>query len=284
MTTASATVERTQTDQPPRAGLVTGLTFVAALVFMVLLRGGAFVIGIGLLFLVFVPLEKLFAFRPQKVFRKGLVTDLTHFIVNNVFVTIGALAFVVVAAIPYFWIRNFNLQGYLPTGVSIALAVVLVFVGQYWGHRFTHTVPLLWRFHSVHHSIEQMDWVAAGRLHPFDSAFTQAFTIMPLFVLGYGGGVFAGVAVFITLLAIFQHANVRIRFPVLRWIVPTPEWHHWHHAIDAEARDKNFGLPVVDKLFGTAYLPKGRRPTGFGVDDPVPQDGYLRQLAYPFRL
>ena len=53
---------------------------------------------------------------------------------------------------------------------------------------------------------------------------------------------------------------------------------------DAEARDKNFGLPVVDKLFGTAYLPQDRRPTGFGVPDPVPQDGYLRQLAYPFRL
>ena len=272
MTTASTT----------RAGLVTGLTFGAALVFMVVLRGGAFVVGIGLLFLVFVPLEKLFAFRPQKVFRTGIVTDLTHFIVNNVFVTIGAIALVVVAAIPYLWIRSFNLQGSLPPAVSIVLAVVLVFVGNYWGHRFTHTVPLLWRFHSVHHSIEQMDWVAAGRLHPFDSAFTQAFTIMPLFVLGYGGGVFAGVAVFITLLAIFQHANVRIRFPVLRWIVPTPEWHHWHHAIDEEARDKNFGLPVVDKIFCTAHMPKGRHPTGFGTHSPVPQAGYLQHLAYPF--
>jgi len=96
--------------------------------------------------------------------------------------------------------------------------------------------------------------------------------------------VFAGAAVFVTLLAIFQHANVRFRFPGVRWIINTPEWHHWHHAIDAEARDKNFGLPVVDKLFGTAYLPQDRRPTGFGVPDPVPQDGYLRQLAYPFRL
>jgi sterol desaturase/sphingolipid hydroxylase (fatty acid hydroxylase superfamily) len=35
-------------------------------------------------------------------------------------------------------------------------------------------VPFLWRFHAVHHSTEQMDWVAAGRLHPLDSAFTQA--------------------------------------------------------------------------------------------------------------
>jgi sterol desaturase/sphingolipid hydroxylase (fatty acid hydroxylase superfamily) len=190
---------------------------------------------------------------------------------------------VVVAALPFYWLRNFNLQSHLPTSVAIALAAALVFVGQYWGHRFTHTVPQLWRFHAVHHSIEQMDWIAAGRLHPFDSAFTQAFTIMPLFILGYGGGVFAGVAVFVTLLAIFQHANVRLRFPIVRWIVPTPEWHHWHHAIDDEARDKNFGLPVVDKIFGTAHMPKGKRPTGFGTHEPVPQEGYLRHLAYPFR-
>jgi sterol desaturase/sphingolipid hydroxylase (fatty acid hydroxylase superfamily) len=269
-------------ERTSRAGLVTVLTLMGAIVFVLIVRGGTIVVGIALLFLVFVPLEKLFSLRKQKVFRKGLLTDLTHFMVNNVFVTIGAVALVVVAAIPYYWIRNINLQSYLPTSAAIALAVALVFVGNYWGHRLTHTVPQLWRFHSVHHSIEQMDWIAAGRLHPFDSAFTQAFTIMPLFVLGYGGGVFAGVAVFVTLLAIFQHANVRLRFPFLRWIIPTPEWHHWHHAIDDEARDKNFGLPVVDKIFGTAHMPKGKRPVGFGTHEPVPQEGYFRHLAYPF--
>jgi sterol desaturase/sphingolipid hydroxylase (fatty acid hydroxylase superfamily) len=265
------------------AGRVVGLTFAAALVLALVVRGGAIVIGVALLALVFVPLEKVFALRPQKVFRPSLVTDLTHFVVNNIFVTIGAVALVAVAAIPFYWLRGFDLESHLAPGIAIPVAVALVFVGNYWGHRLTHSVPLLWRFHSVHHSIQQMDWVAAGRLHPLDSAFTQAFTILPLFVLGYDGGVFAGAAIFVTLLAIFQHANVRLRFPVVRWIVPTPEWHHWHHSIDDEARDTNFGLPIVDKVFGTAHLPKGRRPSGFGTHDPVPQASYLRQLAYPFR-
>jgi sterol desaturase/sphingolipid hydroxylase (fatty acid hydroxylase superfamily) len=143
-------------------------------------------------------------------------------------------------------------------------------------------VPFLWRFHSVHHSIERMDWVASARLHPIDQAFTQACAIAPLVVLGFGGGAFAGIAVVFTLLALFQHANVRLRFPGLRWVINTPEWHHWHHAVDPEARDKNFGLPVIDRLFGTAYLPKGRRPSGFGVSDPVPDEGWWRHLAYPF--
>jgi sterol desaturase/sphingolipid hydroxylase (fatty acid hydroxylase superfamily) len=257
---------------------------VGAVVVSLVVRGAGAIIGFAVLFVVFVPLERRFALRPQAVFRRSYVTDLTHFLLNRVFVTFGAIVFVVIAALPLLWVRVIDVESMLPARVTMPLAVTLVVVGNYWGHRLTHTVPLLWRFHAVHHSIEHMDWVAAARLHPLDAAFTQAFTILPLFLLGYDERGFAGAAVFVTLLAIFQHANLRIRFPGLRWIVNTPEWHHWHHAIDADARDKNFGLPIVDKLFGTAYLPRDRRPTGFGVDDAVPQDGYLRQLAYPFRL
>jgi len=260
---------------------VTLLTFAAAVVFALVVRGGAG-IGIALLFLVFVPLEKLFALRRQRVLRRGLLTDLTHMLVNGAVTAVAVVALVVVAAIPVLWIRRFDVEGALPAEFAVGLAVALVAVGNYWGHRLTHQVPFLWRFHAVHHSSEQLDWVASGRLHPLDQAFTQAFTVFPLFVLGYGAGAFGGVTVFVTLLALFQHANVRLRFPVLRWVINTPEWHHWHHAIDDDARDKNFGLPIVDKLFGTAYLPKGRRPVGFGTRSPVPPEGYLRHLAYPF--
>ncbi len=261
--------------------VITILTFVAALVFALAVRGNA-AIGIALLFLVFVPLEKLFSLHRQRVFRAGLLTDLTHLLVNNVLVAGATIVFVVLAAIPLFWIRRFDLVAQLPVEAAVALAVVVVFVGTYWGHRLSHQVPYLWRFHSVHHSIEQMDWAASGRLHPLDAAFTQALAVFPLFLLGYEGGIFAGVTVFIALLALFQHANVRLRFPGLRWVINTPEWHHWHHSVDPDARDKNFGLPVVDKIFGTAYLPKHQRPTGFGTESPVPADGYLRHLAYPF--
>src|SRR5438477_5473660 len=154
-------VAAVEQDRPTRFGLVTGLTFVAALVVALLVRGTA-VVGIAALFLLFVPLEKLFALRPQKVLRRGLLTDLTHLFVNNLFSTVGAIALVVIMALPMIWLRAFDLVGYLPAGVAVALAVVLVFVGNYWGHRLTHQVPFLWRFHAVHHSIEQMDWVASG--------------------------------------------------------------------------------------------------------------------------
>jgi sterol desaturase/sphingolipid hydroxylase (fatty acid hydroxylase superfamily) len=261
--------------------VVVGMLGAAALIGGLVLRGPG-VLGIALLFCVFVPFEKAFALRPQKVFRRGFVTDVTHIVVNNTVSTVASIVLAVVAALPLIWLRRFDLEGMLPTEASIALAAVIVLLGSYWGHRLTHSVPFLWRFHAVHHSIEEMDWLASGRLHPLDTAFTQACFLTPLVVLGYDGGVFGGVAVLVTALALFQHSNTRLRFPGVRWVINTPEWHHWHHSSAAEARDKNFGLPIIDRLFGTAYLPKHEHATDFGVPDPVPATGYVRHLAYPF--
>jgi sterol desaturase/sphingolipid hydroxylase (fatty acid hydroxylase superfamily) len=268
-------------DRTTRSGLAIGFVTVALLVVALLTRGAG-VVGIAVLFLIFVPIEKLFAFRPQKVFRRGFLTDLTHLLVNNVLITIGVLAAVVVATIPFFWLRHLNIAGSLSPAAAVLIATAIVFVGQYWAHRLTHQIPLLWRFHSVHHSIENMDWLASGRVHPIDQIFTHGAVVIPLYLLGFNGTVFGGVVVFFTLLALFQHANVRLRFPVVRWVINTPEWHHWHHALDREAINKNFGTPVIDKLFGTAYMPRGQWPSGFGTSEPVPPVGYVRQLAYPF--
>ncbi len=258
------------------------ITFLVALAVALLLRRGA-IVGIAVLGVVLVPLERLFPLRrEQPILRAGVLTDLTHFLVSGIMVGLATIVAVVVVAIPLYPIRRLDIEGLLPGWAAIAVAVAVALVGGYWGHRLTHRVPLLWRFHAVHHSTDQMDWIAAARLHPFDAAFTQTCAVLPLVVLGYQAGVFAGVAALIVVLAIFQHANVRLRFPGVRWILPTPEWHHWHHASDADAHDTNFGLPVIDKIFGTAFLPRGRRPEGFGVPDPVPATDYLGQLRYPF--
>jgi sterol desaturase/sphingolipid hydroxylase (fatty acid hydroxylase superfamily) len=274
-------VTRTDPDRPTKSGIAVGLITVAALFAAVVTRGAG-VIAIVVLFLLFVPLEKLFALRPQKVFRRGFLTDLTHLLVNNLLITVGVIAAVVVAMIPLFWVRRLDVAGMLPPAAGVVLAVLIVLFGQYWAHRLTHQVPFLWRFHAVHHSIESMDWLASARLHPLDQVFTQGAVVVPLYLLGFNGGVFGGALVFFTLLALFQHANVRLRFPVVRWIINTPEWHHWHHALDREAINTNFGTPVIDKLFGTAYMPKGKVPSGFGTPDPVPPVSWARQLAYPF--
>lgn len=258
------------------------MTFLAALALALAVRGPGAVVGLVLLAALFVPLERIFALRRQRVLRPGLLTDLTHFLLNTMVVSVLTVVGVALGALPLWWVRVLDVEASLPEWAAVALAVVAVLVAQYWGHRLTHQVPGLWRFHAVHHSIEQMDWVASARLHPLDQAFTQTLTAMPLFLLGYEAVAVAGLTLAVALLALFQHANVRLRFPGLRWVLNTPEWHHWHHATDPVARDRNFGLPLVDLAFRTAYLPRGVRPSGFGTDDPVPAAGYLHQLAYPF--
>lgn len=91
---------------------------------------------------------------------------------------------------------------------------------------------------------------------------------------------------FVSVQATFIHANVRLEFAPLRWIVATPRFHHWHHAAEAEAVDKNFAvhLPLLDRIFGTAYLPQGRWPAAYGLAGGASlPDGYARQLVAPFR-
>jgi sterol desaturase/sphingolipid hydroxylase (fatty acid hydroxylase superfamily) len=171
-----------------------------------------------------------------------------------------------------------------PSWVQIAAGLAIAIVGGYAGHRTAHEVPLLWRFHRVHHSIREMDWLAANHLHPLDETLIRSVAVLPLYALGFGRVSLGAFVIVITLQAIFIHANVRMNFGALRWVIGTPQFHHWHHAREPQAYNSNYAgeFPALDALFGTLHLPAIRWPAQYGVDDTEPA-GYLRQLAWPFR-
>jgi lathosterol oxidase len=128
-----------------------------------------------------------------------------------------------------------------------------------------------------------MDWLAGSRLHLVDIVLTRGLSFVPLYVLGFGGPALYAYLLFVSFHAVFIHANVRWRLRPLERLVVTPRFHHWHHALEAEAVDRNFAihLPVIDRLFGTAYFPEGRWPAAYGDGgEPVP-DGWVRQLVLP---
>jgi sterol desaturase/sphingolipid hydroxylase (fatty acid hydroxylase superfamily) len=80
------------------------------------------------------------------------------------------------------------------------------------------------------------------------------------------------------------HANAHVRIPVLDRLVVSPGFHHWHHAADTAAHDRNFGaiLAVWDRLFGTAHEPGGF-PTAYGIGRPDLADAdYAGHLTAPF--
>ncbi len=108
---------------------------------------------------------------------------------------------------------------------------------------------------------------------------------MVLAGLGFSPIAVAAYQPFLTLYAIFLHANVRADFGPLQYLIATPAFHRWHHTSEAEGRDKNFAglLPLWDLLFGTFHMPAGVTPKRFGVDAPPVPKGYWAQLWFPFR-
>ncbi|MDQ6697977.1 MAG: sterol desaturase family protein [Actinomycetota bacterium] len=248
--------------------------------------------GIVALAAVLIPIERLFSLHPQRILRRGWATDVVHLVVDNLLSAIGVLIGVVGvglalrAAVPSVWREAIAGQ---PAWLQFGEAFLLTNVAFYWAHRAAHSVPVLWRFHKVHHAITEMDWLASGHLHPIDQAIQRTAVVVPLFALGFSKATFGAFLVVTTLQAIFVHANVRLRFGPLRWLITTPEFHHWHHAVDPAARNRNFAgeLPVLDRLFGTLYMPSDQWPVGYGLDAAEPggsqPDGYVRQLAWPFR-
>jgi sterol desaturase/sphingolipid hydroxylase (fatty acid hydroxylase superfamily) len=151
-------------------------------------------------------------------------------------------------------------------------------------HRLFHR-GWLWRFHAIHHSSREVDWLSSVRLHPVNDVLTKLAQVVPFVLLGFAPAVLAGYAPFLTFHALLLHANLPWTFGPLRYVVSSPAFHRWHHTTEAEGLDKNFAglFPFIDVAFGTFHMPEGRLPERFGLlDDDVPP-GLLRQLAYPFR-
>ncbi len=235
---------------------------------------------------VFVPLERLFALRKeQKILRAKWRLDLVYTFVNGALITVGLMLVVLVAGNIFAHLVPERLRAAVasqPLLIQVLEAVVTADLLFYAAHRLFHTVPFLWKFHAVHHSIEEMDWLAAARVHPFDQIATKGASILPLLALGFSAPVFAAHALIYCWHSYLLHSNVRIKFGVLKWVVASPEYHHWHHANQREAYDKNYAaqLSIIDKLFHTLYLPQGKTPEKYGIDEPVPR-GYLSQLISP---
>ena len=263
------------------------LVVVTALVILAALSVRSQIIfGLAILAVIFVPLERLFALHPRRVLRQGWRTDVVHFLVNGSVLRIGMLVSVVVIGV---LLRVFvpaplrTAVATSPSWVQIAAGLAIATIGGYAGHRAAHEVPLLWRFHRVHHSIREMDWLAATHLHPVDETFTRSVAVLPLYALGFGRVSLGAFVVVLALQAIFIHANVRMNLGPLRWVVGSPQFHHWHHAREPQAYNSNYAgeFPLLDALFGTLCFPANRWPAQYGIDDTEPA-GYLRQLSWPF--
>jgi sterol desaturase/sphingolipid hydroxylase (fatty acid hydroxylase superfamily) len=246
-----------------------------------------------LLAVVFMPLERLFALHRREFFSRRLAGDIGFYFISGLIPSLlltPPLALVAWATQHFIPYSFSSAVAHSPIWLRALAGLMVSEVGFYWGHRWTHEIPFLWRFHSVHHNPTEVYFLVSARAHPVDNVFTRLCGLIPVYVLGIatpltpsGGAVSALLVLVLTMWGFLIHANVRWRFGPLEWLISTPAFHHWHHTLP-EPRDRNYAsmLPCMDWIFGTYYLPKKEWPSAYGSTTQLPAS-LGGQLLYPLR-
>jgi lathosterol oxidase len=245
-----------------------------------------FLLDIFAMALIYVPLERFWPRYPkQSTFRPQWTLDVVYFISTHF--PVQALSFLTLLpatqatrylAIP----AATHFVANLPWLVQFFLAVVVADFSEWAIHFALHKVPFLWRFHSIHHSSKELDWIAGSRSHFFDDFLVRGFILVPM-MLAFSQPIMMAYLIFVTIHATWCHCNFG---PSVKWLEPflvMPRYHHWHHSSQREAIDKNFAIhfPWIDRLFGTYYYPL-HWPENYGLAGEEIPKGFLRQTIMPF--
>ena len=181
---------------------------------------------------------------------------------------------------------------HLPLHAAVIVSVVVMDLVIYLQHVMTHSLPLLWRLHRVHHADLDYDVTTGSRFHTLEIVLSMLIKFATIMLLGPP---LVAVVIFEVLLnatAMFNHSNIRLPAGldrVLRWFLVTPDMHRVHHSVEDDETNSNFGfsLPWWDRLFGTYRdQPRdGHAGMTFGIHhyrDPKKVDQLPGMLALPF--
>ncbi len=174
-----------------------------------------------------------------------------------------------------------------PTWSQFLLLFVVADFIQWNVHRWLHHSPWLWEFHKVHHSVEEMGFAAHLRYHWMETIVYKAVQYLPLAMIGFGLDDFFILHLVTIVIGHLNHANVKITYGPLKYILNNPVMHLWHHAkeLPSGSHGVNYGisLSLWDYLFGTAYIPhqNANEPLGFENLESFPKT-FWNQLTYPW--
>jgi sterol desaturase/sphingolipid hydroxylase (fatty acid hydroxylase superfamily) len=185
--------------------------------------------------------------------------------------------------------------GLVPRWGAIAVILVAMDGCNWFAHLANHRVRLLWRFHELHHSQEDMNVLTVFRTHPLIHV-SYLIALVPGIVLLTNGELTTTLLVIYGLTVAFAHSNTNLGFGPLGRILVSPNFHRIHHRLEGR-QDVNLGfaLTIWDQLFKTAVFPTPetiRADTGLpGRPLTVEQTGvrprhlsvFAAQLVGPFR-
>ena len=167
--------------------------------------------------------------------------------------------------------------------MQIILGLVVAEFGLYWAHRLAHEWPLLWRFHSVHHSATRLWFFNTGRFHFVDTNVSILLSQPLLFLVGAPKEIFIWTSAITAIVGMLTHCNVEMRFGLLNYVFNTPAVHRWHHSMNLEEGNKNYGenLMLFDHLFGSYFFAERRPPAVIGIKEAMPRT-FWGQMLFPF--
>ena len=210
-------------------------------------------------------------------------TKLRHAGVNFVFTVIHLIihtfiAFLIIQLSDWCLDYQFGMVYWFNTGVilTIVIAVLALDFSSWLVHLIMHKVPLLWRFHLIHHSDTNVDVTTGLRHHPGDSILRGAFFLLLIFV---SGAPMYGVMIYQTLVVLataFTHANISLPSSLdkaLSFFLISPNMHKIHHHWKQPYTDSNYGavFSIWDRLLGT-FMSLDIKQVRYGLDRYYPAE------------
>lgn len=234
---------------------------------------------------IFMTAEKLFPkYKDQVILRNDWGLDLFYFCFNHLMIS-AILLWANYHASHFGWAVSPTVQESvqsMPVWLQVAIIIVCADFVLYWEHRLYHEVSVLWPIHAVHHSVEDLDWLAGSRGHFIQVFSERAMVMIPLYLIGADETALNIYVTFAALQAVLIHCNLGIPFGPLKYIFVTPQFHHWHHSSEKPAIDTNYAAhtTLFDRLFRTYHMPEDRWPADYGTTKPLPR-GYFGHVLYP---
>jgi sterol desaturase/sphingolipid hydroxylase (fatty acid hydroxylase superfamily) len=247
--------------------------------------------------LFFTILTQFWACNPGKSWwrKRDLVTDLCYWFLIPVITRFLRIGLLIAAAALIFRITTgegliaFYENGHGPLAALPLIAQGIIFlVGEdvimYWSHRLFHG-KTFWKWHAVHHSSEELEWISAARFHPFNLFLGSVLADVVMLFAGISPNVFLVLGPLTTAHSAFVHANLDWTLGPFKYVIASPVFHRWHHTAAERGGEKNFAatFPILDIMFGTFYMPASQLPDQYGIDDKAFPQTFGAQLMHPFR-
>ena len=169
----------------------------------------------------------------------------------------------------------------LPLALGAIVYLVAMDIGEYLFHRAQHAIPWMWAMHSLHHSDRGLN-VTTTQRHFWLEPLLKSVTIWAAVALVFR--VNSAILIAYSLVSLYHflpHANLRLGFGRLSWLLNSPQYHRLHHSRDPRHYNTNFAalFPILDVLAGSYRRPaRGEFPAA-GLD--VAATSPLEMVTWP---